>query len=121
MKRLIISLKTSDEILADFKDAFQNAKKKKRTEPHYEISFDNKRDFDHFVKNMYVLKYILSFKPKSVYELAKITKVDVSNLNKIILFLEEIGALKIKTTKISGREVKTPIVTYDTIEFNLAA
>jgi len=121
MKRLIISLKTSDQILADFKHAFHSAKKNKKSTPHYEISFDSKRDFDHFVKNIYVLKYILSFKPQSVYELSKIIKVDVSNLNKVILFFEEIGAVKIKTTKISGREVKTPIVPYDTIEFNLAA
>lgn len=121
MKRLIISLKTSDELLDDFKKALKTAKKKKTTEPHYEISFDSKNDFDRFVKNIYILQYILVFKPRSIYELAKITKIDVSNLNKVILFFEEVGAVKVKTTKVSGREVKTPTVPYDTIEFNLAA
>lgn len=121
MKCLIISLKTSDEILDSFKNAMKKAKKKKNTKPHYEISFDSKNDFDRFVKNIYILKYILLFKPKSIYELAKLIKIDVSNLNKVILFFEEVGALKVKTTKISGREVKMPIVPYDTIEFNLAA
>jgi hypothetical protein len=53
--------------------------------------------------------------------LAKIAKIDVSNLNKIILFFEEVGALTVKTTTVSGREVKTPTVAYDTIEFKLAA
>ncbi|PIR16650.1 MAG: hypothetical protein COV46_07555 [Deltaproteobacteria bacterium CG11_big_fil_rev_8_21_14_0_20_49_13] len=121
MKRLIISLKTSDEVLDDFAKAFKRAKKKKAAEPHYEISFDSKNDFDRFVKNIYILKYILVFKPKSIYELAKIIKIDVSNLNKVILFFEEVGAIKVRTTQVSGREVKTPIVPYDTIEFNLAA
>ncbi|MBI2337191.1 MAG: hypothetical protein HYU97_10585 [Deltaproteobacteria bacterium] len=121
MRHLIISLKNSAEILNDFKKAFRMAKRAKLKSPRYEISFDNKKDFDRFILNLPILKYVLLFKPKSVYELAKITKMDVSNLNKVILFFEEIGAIKVKTTKVSGRNVKMPIVEYDTIEFNLAA
>lgn len=122
MKRLIVSLKTSNEALDDFRKAFKQAKKaKKPSEPHYEISFDNKKDFDRFVKNIYILSYILAFKPKSVYELAKIADMDVSNLNKVILFLEEVGAITLKTAKVSGRTVKTPVVEYERVEFDLAA
>jgi hypothetical protein len=121
MKHLIVSLKTSDEVLDDFKKAFRRVKQKKSVKPRYEISLDNKKDFDHFVRNIYILKYILIFKPKSVYELAKITKIDVSNLNKVILFFEEIGALKVKSIKSSGRMTRMPVVEYDTVEFKLAA
>lgn len=121
MKHLIISLKTSDEILDDFKKAFRKAKREKLKAPHFEISFDNKKDFDRFVRNIHILKYILVFKPKSVYELAKFTRMDVSNLNKVILFFEEIGALKVKTAKLLGRMIKMPTVEYDTVEFSLAA
>jgi predicted transcriptional regulator len=121
MKRLIVSLKSADEILDDFKGFLRKAKRGKVKKPHYEISFDNKKDFDRFVRNIFILKYILIFKPRSIYELAKITKIDVSNLNKIILFFEEVGALKVESTKVSGRLVKRPVVEYDTIEFNLAA
>lgn len=121
MKHLIVSLKTSDEVLGDFKKAFRKAKQKKSVNPHYEISLDNKKDFDRFVRNIHILKYILIFKPKSVYELAKITKIDVSNLNKVILFFEEIGALKVEFVKSSGRMTKMPVVEYDTVEFRLAA
>lgn len=119
MKHLIVSFKTANDAFDDFKKAFRSAKRLKK--PHYEISFDNKKDFDRFVLNLSVLKYILLFKPKSVYELAKITQMDVSNLNKVILFLEEVGALRVETTKVSGRTVKRPVVEYDTIQFNLAA
>ena len=121
MKHLIVSLKTSDEIFDDFKKAMRGAKKGKLKRAHFEISFDNKKDFDRFARNLHVLKYILIFKPKSVYELAKITKMDVSNLNKVILFFEEVGALKVRTSKVSGRTIKMPVVEYDTVEFNLAA
>lgn len=105
----------------DFKKAFRKAKKSKGPTPHYEISFDNKKDFDRFVLNLHVLKYILLFKPKSVYELAKLTRMDVSNLNKVILFFEKMGAIKVKTATQAGRMVKMPVVEYDTVEFNLAA
>ncbi len=121
MKHLIVSLKTADELLGDFKRAFRSAQRTKRTRAHYEISFDSKKDFDRFLLNLPILKYVLLFKPKSIYELAKITQMDVSNLNKVILFLEEVGALKVKTSKVAGRTVRMPIVEYDTVEFNLAA
>lgn len=121
MKHLIVSLKTSEEILGDFKTAFRKAKKEKSKECHFEISFDTKADFDRFVRNLSVLKYILTFKPKSVYELAKITEMDVSNLNKVILFFEAVGAIRVKTEKVLGRLVRTPIVEYDTVEFKLVA
>ncbi len=122
MKHLTVSLKTSDEVFHDFKKAFRNAARSKKIKtPHYEISFDNKKDFDRFLSNLSILKFVLVFKPKSVYELAKITNMDVSNLNKVILFLEEVGAIKVKTAKVSGRIVRTPVVEYDTVEFRLAA
>lgn len=121
MKHLIVSLKSADEVFNDFKKAFRETRRSKLKTPHYEISFDNKKDFDRFVLNLPILKYVLIFKPRSIYELAKITKMDISNLNKVILFLEEVGALKVKTAKVSGRTVKIPVVEYDTVEFNLAA
>lgn len=121
MKHLTISLKTTDEVLKDFKKAFKLIRKRKTPPPHYEISFDNKKDFDRFLSHLPILKYVLIFKPKSVYELAKIAHMDVSNLNKVILFLEEVGALKVRSEIISGRTVKRPVVDYDTVEFNLAA
>src|ERR1041385_3585035 len=109
------------EVLKDFKSAYQRAKHRTGRETHYEISFDNRRDFDLFARNIHILSKILAFKPKSVYELAKLCGIDTSNLNKIILFFERIGALRIKEQTIAGRSVRTPIVDYRCIEFDLAA
>ena len=121
MKRLIISLKTSKDVLKDFKKAYKKAKKQKFREPHYEITFDNRKDFDLFARNIHVLSKVLAFKPKSIYALAKLCGSDTSNLNKIILFFENIGAIRIKEQTIHGRSVRTPVVDYNKIEFDLAA
>jgi hypothetical protein len=51
MKRLIISIKSSSEALADFKSALKKARQEKQ-KPFYEISFDNRKDFDRFVRNL---------------------------------------------------------------------
>jgi len=121
MKHLVVSIKSAEEVLTDFKGAYRKAKSGRLDGPHYEISFDNRREFDLFVRNIHILSKILIFKPKSIYELAKIAKMDTSNLNKIILFFEKIGAITLKEQKVSGRSVRTPIVEYQTIEFDLAA
>ena len=121
MKKLIVSIKSSSETLSDFKKALKNARKGRLKGDHCELSFDNKKDFDRFIRNLGILSTILVHKPKSVYELAKLVDMDVSNLNKIILFFETVGAIRIKTSTLSGRTVKTPVVEYEQIEFDLKA
>ena len=119
MKKLIVSIKSSSETLADFKKALKDARKGRPKGEHYELSFDDKKDFDRFVKNLGILAAILTHKPKSVYGLAKVVNMDVSNLNKLVSFFKEIGAIKIKTHTVKGRAVKTPIVEYEHVEFDL--
>ena len=110
MRKLVVSMKSSTESLNDFKKALASARKGRAKGSHYELSFDNKKDFDRFVRNLGLLSAILNHKPKSVYELAKIMNKDVSNLNKTIDFFEDVGAIKIKNSTAGGRGVKTPIV-----------
>lgn len=119
MKKLIVSIKSSSESLSDFKKALKEARKGRLKSDHFELSFDNKKDFDRFVKNLGILSAILVHKPKSIYELAKLVEMDVSNLNKLVTFFESVGALKIKSAKVAGRTVRTPIVEYGQIEFDL--
>ncbi len=119
MKKLIVSIKSSSESLSSFKKALKEARKGRLKGDHFELAFDTKKDFDRFVKNLSVLSAILIHKPKSVYELAKHLDMDVSNLNKLVSFFESIGAIKIRTSTVAGRTVKTPLVEYDQIEFDL--
>ena len=122
MKKLVVSCKTADQVFQDFKGAANRVRRGKfRGETEYEVSFDNKADFNRFVRNIPILSAILAFKPRSVYELAKVTGADVSNLNKVIHFFEEIGVIRIKSTQVDGRTVKQPRVEYDEVTFKLVA
>jgi predicted transcriptional regulator len=121
MKTLTVSIKSSHEVLQNFSKAFKAVSQKKMKGTHFEVSFDNKKNFDRFVKNIGILSLISKLKPNSVYELAKLADMDVSNLNKIILFFEKAGVIKVIRTKVAGRTVAKPIVEYDKIEFDLKA
>jgi predicted transcriptional regulator len=121
MKQLVVSFKSSSEVLDDFRKAYKSARKGTLKATHTEVSFDKRKDFEKFARHIYILSHILSFKPKSVYELAKILKMDVSNLNKIILFFEEFGALRIDRKVINNRELSMPVVDYDEIIIDLKA
>ncbi len=118
MKQLVISVKSPGEALDDFRSALRRARKG-TLKPSSEVVFDNRRDFDRFVRNLHILSDIRTFKPRSVYELARRSGVDVSNLNKIIQFFEEMGVVKIREGVMSGRKVRRPEVGYDRIEFRL--
>jgi predicted transcriptional regulator len=122
MKKLIISIKSASESLDQFAKALEKARKNRnQVHPHFEISFDNRKDFNRFISNIFVLEAIRAFKPTSVYDLANKMSMDHSNLNKIILFYENLGALVIKEKKNKGRLLKMPVVEYDAIEFKLGA
>lgn len=122
MKTLVVSCKTSDQVFADFKRAAKSVRRGSfKGEPAFEVSFDNKADFNRFVRNISVLSAIIVFKPRSIYELAKLTGADVSNLNKVIQFFEEIGVVTIKATKSGGRIQNRPQVEYDEVTFRLTA
>jgi predicted transcriptional regulator len=121
MKKLVVSCKTADQVFEDFKRAARSVQRRTvKGEAEYEVSFDNKADFNRFVRNIPVLSAILVFKPRSVYELAKLTGADVSNLNKVIQFFEEMGVVTVKILKNEGRTLKQPHVEYDEVTFRLA-
>lgn len=122
MKKLIISIKSPSEALGQFERTLKMARRKRgKIEPHYEVSFDNRNDFNKFIKNIYILEAIQALKPQSVYDLAMKLGMDPSNLNKVILFFEDTGAIRIEERKVRGKLAKVPIVDYESIEFKLAA
>ena len=121
MKRLIVSVKTPSEALDDFVRVCKSVQERKVRGVHRELAFDNRKAFERFVSNLVILSQIAALKPKSVYELAKATGRDISNLNKVVVFLEEVGVIRVKKSIANGRPIKTPIVDYDRIEFRLRA
>ena len=121
MKKLIVSIKSSDEVFSDLDRALKKARKGQLKGHHYEIAFDNRKNFERFVSNLHVLQLIRTLKPSSVYDLSKKSGLDVSNLNKIISFFELVGVIEVAHSKSNGRNIRAPKVNYDKIEFDLAA
>jgi len=121
MKKLIVSFKSPSKALGAFNKAYKEAKKGKLKGQHYEIAFDNKKDYGKFVKNIDILISIKHLNPDSVYDLAKMLNKDQSNLNKIISFFESYGIVQVKEAKINNRIAKKPVVDYKKIEFDLEA
>ena len=120
MKKLIVLCKTVDQVFLDFKKAASRVRKGKTNGiTEYEVSSDNKTNFNRFVKNIPVLSAIIAFKPRSVYELAKLIDTDVSNLNKVIRFFQDIDVICIQTSTVEGRTVKQPHVEYDEVTFRV--
>ena len=120
-KKLIVSFKQPRQLLEEFRIALDQAKKGEFKGAHYEISFNDRKRFNKFIKNIDILMAIKASKPKSIYELAKIMGKDQSNLNKLIQFFENYGVIEIQESKINNRVVKKPIVGYRKIEFDLSA
>ncbi len=121
MKKLIVSLRSTDSSFKDFITAAKAVKSGKKKEPEYRLSFTDPKDFNKFVKNMSVLLWIRQLKPKSVYELAQLLEKDPSNIAKLISFFEQYGIVKLKEQKKGKITVKVPIVEYEKIEFDLAS
>lgn len=121
MKKLIISMKSNKQIFNDAKKVMKAIKEGRKVKNHYEISFESRKDFNKFVKHLHILMFIQNDSPASIYELAQIAGVNVSNLRRIISFFETVGAINIEENVVSGRKVKRPVVDYDKIEFDLKA
>ncbi len=122
MKKLIISMKSTEDMFSDFKKVASQVKKRHSSKnPHYEIAFGNQKDFNFFLRNLNLLSVILNSKPESIYELAKIADADFSKIKKVMAFFADTGVVKIKEKKKGRRLIKQPIVDYDKIEFNLKA
>ena len=120
MKKLIVSFKPTSDVLNDFKRALKKAHTG-NFKKHFEVSFDDRKDFNKFIKNIDVLICIQTMKPDSVYHLAKLMKKDQSNLNKILNLFESYGVIHFDKTTRENRSLKRPIVGYDKIEFDLKA
>ena len=115
-------MKSTDELFSSFDQTAKKIKKGQTLkQAHYEIVFEVKKDFERFLKNIGLLMAILNQRPHSIYQLAKLTNRDISNIKKVISFFEGIGAIRLEERTISGRKVKKPIVDYDRIEFDLKA
>ena len=122
MKKLVISIKSTTQVLTEVEGRLKKAQKQRgKMAPHYEISFTDMKQFKKFIGNIDVLTSIQHFKPKSIYELASLMQKDTANVSRLVGFFEEIGAIRVEESTQKGRKVKRPVIDYEKIEFDLIA
>lgn len=69
---------------------------------------------------MEILQVIITKKPQSIYELAKLVNRDFKNVHSDVQFLNEVGLIKLKETGDSRNGLK-PVAKYSGIELDLVA
>ena len=69
---------------------------------------------------MEILQAIITKKPQSIYELAKILNRDFKNVYSDVQFLNDVGLIKLKETG-DNRKGLQPIAKYSGVEFDLVA
>ena len=116
IKKIDIGIKTLEENLNDFSNTWkklQSGEKVKKEEGIYFDSIDSMRSI--LTNNrLLILKTISEHHPKSVYELAKLLKRDLKNVNQDLNLLSEIGLVVLEKHK-TDKERVVPYVGYDKI------
>lgn len=116
VKKIDIGIKGLRESLKDFANTWKSleaARKVKKQEGIYFDSIDNMRAI--LTNNrLLILKAIRERKPKSVYELAKILRRDLKNVNQDLKLLSEIGLVTLERRETDKKRIM-PHVDYSKI------
>lgn len=121
-KRIILEVKSLDEMADEFKDTWKRAQKGKRlSEATESICFDSVEEMHRFLspERVRLLRVVHEKKPESISGLAKILKRDRKNVTEDVKMLEEVGLLERKKEK--GEKDKVGLVVdYDKIQMEIA-
>src|SRR4030067_2199124 len=111
VKRIDIGIKRLEDSLRDFVQVWKNIETGKRVRKEKGTYFDSIDDMRAVLTNnrLMILKAIRENKPKSVYELSKILRRNLKNVNEDLRLLAEIGLVTLEATKTDKKRI-TPHV-----------
>jgi predicted transcriptional regulator len=121
-KAISIQIRSLDAVLDEFVEVANKTKSGKNVKPRkgtYVADAETARAIftDARLRIIQVLK---SKSPQSIYALAKALNRDFKNVYDDIVFLEQLGILKVEEST-SGRKQKKPILVCDKILFDMVA
>ena len=95
IKNIVIEIRPLKDTLKEFAEVFGKIKNDEKVIPKRGLGFSNVEDFRKFFskKRMELLSIIKQRKPKSVYELAKISKRAYKNVYDDIALLDQLGLI----------------------------
>lgn len=117
MKVMTIEIKSEQEAKNEFRKAFRAAQKGISFEPKTGVYFTSLEAVRNFLtrKRLELLHTIKEKKPKSIYELAKLTRRNFPSVLKDITILSKHGLVKLSKVMESPRRSIQMKVSYDTI------
>jgi predicted transcriptional regulator len=113
VKKINIGIKGLKESLKDFADTWKALERGNNIKKQEGIYFDSIDAMKAVLTNhrLLILKTIREYKPKSVYELAKILRRDLKNVRQDLRLLSEVGLVIFKETETDKRRIM-PEVNY---------
>ena len=113
VKKIDIGIKGLAESLKDFSEAWKKISSGKKVRKEEGIYFDTIDTMRAVLTNnrLLILKTIRERKPGSVYELAKMLKRDLKNVNQDLKMLSEVGLVTLEKTEADKKRV-VPHVDY---------
>jgi len=121
-KTINIQIRSLDDVLDEFVDVANKVKSGKSVKPRkgtYIADAETARAI--FTEARLRIIQVLKLRsPQSIYALAKVLNRDFKNVYDDIIFLEQLGILKIEESA-SGRKGKRPILVCDKILFEMVA
>lgn len=118
MKVMSIAIKSHQQIMREFKEAFEAARKRRPFKGEKEsVSFSSLEAVRNFLteKRLEILRTVREKNPQSVYELAKLVGRNFPSVLKDVEILTKHGLLKLTRVKHSPRRAVHPSVSYDAI------
>jgi predicted transcriptional regulator len=117
-KKVKVGIKEVKEVLDDAKNVLKNLENNEKLKKEVGVYFSSFEAFRKALtpKRLELLHTIKTANPKSINELARITKRDIKNVADDIKYLEQIGFIE---KHVGDKEIR-PSITYDRISLEIA-
>ena len=122
VKNIEIVIESDEEFFQRAEKVFSDLDKKKLPSKLKErLSFQNLDSFRKILtkQRLKVLHVIKHQHPKSIYELAKMTKRDMKNIRDDLSKLKELGLIELIKEKENKREPLIPVTKYDKLQVSI--
>jgi len=121
IKKVKIGIKSAKEVLKDFARAAEAIEKGEKVKKERGIYFESIKGFRKALtpKRIELLRLIKEKHPKSLQELARISRRDMKSIVTDVKMLEGLDLIDMKRKK-AGRKESMPTVGYDRIELEIA-
>jgi len=120
VKNIKLGIRSLDTAYAEWAETFEKVRKGRKVDKSRGIYFTSLEAIRKVLteKRLELLRVIKEQEPDSVYELAKILKRDIKNVNDDLELLKDIGLVSITKAR-KGRGRVIPRVNYDKIQLEI--